>query len=89
VILVCSAKHKLFDYACFEGFEVLAAARTKMAVVCVWCKFTDVSEVPATAIIMSLMKQALQTSETSLNFHKSARRYDQKTAIFMTVLVWQ
>jgi hypothetical protein len=61
-------------------FEVLATASIKMAVFWVvthssLVEYTDVSEVAAASIIViTLMMEAANTSETSVNFYQTTRR---------------
>jgi hypothetical protein len=38
-------------------------------------KFTDVSEVRTSSTIIALMMEAVRTSETSVNFNVTTRRY--------------
>jgi hypothetical protein len=68
-------KIRIFEETDEVGFEVLTEACIKMAIFwvvrpCNPTEFTDVSEVLALSII-----SVISTSETSINFYQTTRRY--------------
>jgi hypothetical protein len=81
---VGASYNRAVDLKNLVGFEVLTAARMKMAVfwVVVPCSLVEVYQRVRGNALVALMVEAASTSETLLNFYQTSPRYNPEDSLF-------